>query len=380
MRTLSLLLTTLVGIALGWPLLPLEAAAGAEVPPGEWLEAGRALLLLALPAVIVVQAAKAHLLQDHADNRWATEAGALAWVAASPALAAVAARSTLTTGMALLFGAHLLVVSSHRSKRPTVLAGAGAVLAGALLAHPYLAPAIIAVALHGLFGGWRHLPAPRFDKLSGRAMAGMAGFALPLTAAGLVWDDPIVPDLPALSVDPAPLLAAALGGEGLLLRAPWVLLGLLGLGLWWKRGTRRGFLLVSLGVVAAVLLAALLPTPGAPAAPALLLPLLPFLAGPTARLLSALRDRPGTSGPRSAGLALGLVLAGLLAGLEPAALLTPSLAATPPAGALLGIALILALLLPGRASTRGRLEAAGLSLGVAGLLLAGLHLLGNALG
>lgn len=359
MRLVSHLLSALVAVALGLPLLPLAgAAAGAEPSGALWLGAGKDLALCWAPTLAVYLGMKAHLRRDHADGVWAAEAGALSFALAGPVLLALGARAPLLGASALLFGVHLLVIQAHRRSRPGLLAAAGVVGGGALVLHPAVGPVLAVVVVHGLFGGVRHLPRPRFNAVSGRAVAVLGGLAGAVIGGSLLKGG-----LPALAIsfplaapEPARLLPALVGPDGLLFFMPSALLALFGLGLWWKRGTRRGFFWVTLAVTLVTLLVATLPvaqpTGGLAFAP--LLPLVPFLAGPTARVLSWLRDRPGRRGPRLSGLAFGALLAG---GVPTALAATGLLSGGIPAIALGLAMLICALLLPGRASARGRLEA-----------------------
>jgi len=140
--------------------------------------------------------------------------------------------------------------------------------------------------------------------------------------------------------------------------------------------------------------------------------MIPFLGPPIARSLAWLRNRPGAAGPRAAGLGVGLILPALI--FFPVAAVvyphlppeldngfkqlllpllrrglaqdnlgarflgqSPILGLIPYALAIASAILFVALLLPGRASFRGRLQAAGIAASVGALILGANFLRGS---
>ncbi len=284
-------------------------------------------------------------------------AGALLWppapahLAALPLPAAIPqAIGGLPTGKAA-FALLLLALAwglrrrlrAHADNRFAVDLATVALVLGSL---PVLTPLSLAVGLCLLAAG------PGSGRLL-RVAGVVTGAGLLVGAAA--WRHALAPP----SADAAAgALAAHLGA--LALGAPWVVLAIPGLlrrpraG----RGPEHG-----LAAGATVLALAAAAVPGLAGAGTAGL-VLPVLAIPAATFAGHLRDRPGRAGPRLAGAAAGLVLGsvalGLLGTFAPFA---PAIA-LPGLAAAAASALPSAALLPGRASPRGRAEAAAIALGV----------------
>ncbi len=356
---------------------------------------GRLLDLLQTigPTAAILPALFLHLQREASESRWAALAATLAWALASAQAGAAATAATEAIAAPLLVGTFLLAHHAHRQEHSGWLALAGAAGGLCLLVtyapgatpHHTLLPALGAVALFAVFGERRHLRPPRFDATSGRLVAALGGLAAVLLLHGIFAPGPLLPAWSSrLSLSPRRLAALVLGPGHLLVSAPWLPLALAGLYRHVRSGSRRSLLYVTLGVLATTMGGLVLAAPGdPPPTPVDLLPLLPFLAGPLARALSWLRERPGPRGPLGAGTATGLLLAPVLANtwhtVAPRILASESLGVRPLASSLLTLAALLApaLLFPGRASSPGRLKAFGACLATGGIVAAILVLTGR---
>ncbi len=391
---------------LPWPLVPAAMVLVAFSMPfgaadglgGHAVASAITLLLLGFLSQIRAR--------EWAGGRWAADASTCALLLGSPLLLHAVAASPLPLGSLLVFGGFLLAAPGKDRGRGARLLLAGLLWSAAVIVVPALLPAAFALFLWAialpsssggtLFGGGARPAARRLVALSPFLL--LSGLYV-LQEAGLLAQVPRPAELSSL-LWPVSCECKAAGSKVpaasalLPLAAPLVLLALPGTILALKRFDRRaeatGCLMVLLFQAAAawgimlgpgrslldeqVLAQALGFAAGAGGGarigPAqiiagLIVPVLPLLLVLASPALDWLRNRPAAAGPRMAGLALGPVCAAIA--LNALALnralpeAAPSLARLLPLSAAVLAAVVMGLLLPGKASPRGRLTALGLA-------------------
>lgn len=187
---------------------------------------------------------------------------------------------------------------------------ARALLAGLLMGYAIISeyPAIIIVAVLGVYA-FRTLPRSQFFWMLGGLVIPMAllavydmvafGQLLPITHSysalrrveyNTGFMSLSYPDIQALwGLTFSPF-------RGLFVRSPWLILALLGYGLWWRTGKLRSELLVTMGATGLYVLfcsSSVIWWIGAAAGPRTLVPILPFLALGAVPVLHRLWEAPG---------------------------------------------------------------------------------------
>ena len=270
-------------------------------------------------------------LQRWTDSRWAASLALLAYGFASSALPYSLLLFSHQLAAILLFAGWEAYRAGAHSRSTRWVALGGALHGLALLSEYTVAPAVLLLSLEALFAPAALGPA-RPALVSRRALAGLAGAALPLL--GLLayhqaaFGHPLHTGYDHISTEAlAPIHAVGfLGvqlprldwlafslfspGRGLIHSSPWTLL--VPLGLWHaaRRQPTRAELRGVLWVSACYLSFTASWDPavwGWVVGPRHLVPLLPFLVGPSAAALDWLRNRPGALGVGLAGGAAGVI-------------------------------------------------------------------------
>lgn len=405
-------------IVLPWPVL---LAAIGIAPFFVWRNASpdeTAIAVASVTSLLLLAFLVQRDLRLGAGNAWAADAATAALVIGSPLLLGAVTTSPLPVASLLLFGGFLLVAKRALSSEPRRLLAAGLSWCGSVLLIPASSGAVVALVL------WAMIVLPsRGGALFGgglRAFSSRALALLPPAAVSIVTlvPDSLLPDAlrrpwsassslwasscccgpaePSTFLESSPFTSLTVYPAMLLLVVPGMLIALsrferrpesmacalvlvaqaalAALAVWSWRASDAFAGTLDLGELSGAGLRSASLSSFDQALLESLSPALPFAFVFASKTLSWLRNRPPPMGPRAAGAALGLIAAPMvllsfhLAGaLEQ---MGPSSARVAPLAAAAAALLAMAFLIPGSASSRGRIEAAAFTLATTAVLVA----------